>query len=611
MRSRLTRPPGVRYHGGDPAVRYSLPLLVCLLASSAWAETPAGHRAELEELRRLSAELSAALALGRLPAGRQAAATPRLRDRLPDVLVSHPVEGGPAAGEATGEPPPAPVLPPGVLEAGRYDLPMRWNRDVAAWVGFFLGRGRPLLARWLARKGRYEELIVGGLERRGLPRDLIWLVLVESGFSPVAVSRASATGMWQFMEATAADYGLVVDRWVDERRSPEKSTAAGCELLAHLHRRFGTWELAMGAYNTGVGLVSEAMRRYNNNDFWTVTRYEYLPSGTRQYVAKILAAAIVGKHADAFGFSGIVPERPLATVGVTVKGGTRLSAVAKAAGVRPEEIEVLNPELVRARVPPSAKEWEVFIPAERLERFTRRFDRKARARGPMRRHVLRFGETLRDVSRAYGVKRRVLRVLNGLASDRAARPGLELRVPVPPARRPKPPPKPAEPETVVMPAVDWDVPGHRRVLFRVRRGTSLAGVAAHFGAEPAVVAAYNGLDPRARLQPGMVLRVWVPEDRDLSDTLLVDPGHVRIVVADSEEFAAAHASARKAREARKGPKAGKRVHYVRHKVRRGETLSKIARRYRTTSQAIARINRINPNRLRPGQVLRIRRGAKR
>jgi len=608
----LTRPRSVRYslavvRAKRPSSILALPLL--LLPSAALGDARVEHRAEREAFERLTADLVAQLA--RPPAGSGSGQTGalRLRDRLPPELVSLPVPGG----RPDAPPPPGgwPALPDGVLEPARYDLPVRYNRHVAAWVGWFLGRGRPSMARWLARKGRYEALITDSLREHGLPQDLIWLVLIESGFDPHAVSRASATGLWQFMEATAADYGLVVDRWVDERRSPEKSTAAGCQYLKYLHRRFASWELAMGAYNTGVGLVSEAVRRYNTNDFWTVTSYAYLPSGTRLYVAKVYAAAIVGKHAEAFGFGGVVPERPAAVVGVTVDGGTRLKRLARAAGVRRDVMEALNPELVRARVPPEADDWEVWVPADRFERFTKRYDRGARARKPIRHHVVRFGETLRDVARAYGVRRRVLRVLNGLEPKTAVQPGATLRVPVPPKRRPKPVAKPDPLEPVVFPALGFDYPGQVRVLVRVKRGYGLQRIAHWVGVPPAQLAMWNGLDPAANLLPGMVLRAWVAEGRDLSDVLLVDPTHVRIVVADSEEFAAAHGQARRDRERRRGPKAGRRVHYTKHTVRRGETLSKIARRYRTTLEAILRINRINPNRLRPGQVLRIRRGARR
>lgn len=588
-------------------------LLVPLLAlgGPAAADETNGHRAELEEMGRLSAALVRELQRPASSPSAEGRRTIRVRDRLPAFLLTHPNEGGE---EGAYEPPPPggwPTLPPGVLDPSRYDLPIRYNRDVAAWVGFFLGRGRTLLARWLARKGRYEALISNELRRLGLPQDLIWLVLVESGFNPLAVSRAGATGLWQFMEATAGDYGLVVDRWIDERRSPEKSTAAACQLLADLHRRFASWELAMGAYNTGVGLVSEGVRRYNTNDFWTLTRYAYLPPGTRQYVAKILAAAIVGRNADLFGFGGVVAEAPVALAEITVDGGTRLSRLARAAGVSNAVMEGLNAELLRGRVPPEADERNVWVPADRLERLTLRLDRGARVRGPMRQHVVRFGETLKDVARAYGVRRRVLRVLNGLKGEASVRPGLALKVPVPPRQAAKPPARPDEREAVVFPAVEWVYPGRQRVLFRIRLRYGLDEIAGHFGVSAAQLAMWNGLDPGANLQPGMVLRAWVPADRDLADTLLVDPDHVRVVVADSEEFQAAHDLARRDREARAGPRPGKRVHHGRHTVRPGETLSRIARRYRTTPEAISRLNRIDPNRLRPGQVLRIRRGARR
>lgn len=511
-------------------------------------------------------------------------------------------------------------LPEGVLDPGRYDLPIRYNAEVAKWVAIYTGRGRAAFARKLARKGRYEAVIREALRRHGLPQDLEWLVLVESGFRATAVSRANAVGMWQFLLPTAGDYGLRVDRWVDERRDPAAASEAGCRLLADLHGRFGSWELAMAAFNAGIGYVTEAVRRYNSNDFWTIARYDYLPAKSAQYVGMVLAATMVGENPAAFGFGPVVPETPPEVVAVSIAGGVRLSTLAKAAGVDVQTLEKLNPALRKARTPRGDDRWSVWIPAEAEHRFTERYDRIRKKRARYKRVMVRYGETVQTLAKAYGVSVRALRTLNGLGrSDDPT--GQELVVPVSKSRQPKAPPAPEEGKApvVVLPKITFDYgPDRPAVLFRVPRRSPadapLAGLAGHFGVSRSDVALWNGLDSGARVQRGMILRIFPSAARsaDLasagSDTVLVDPKHVRIVVADSDEHADALAAAALAREEAKGVRRKKQTGFRRHTVKRGETLARIARRYRTTAESLRQLNKIDPRRLKPGQVLRVRRG---
>lgn len=528
----------------------------------------------------------------------------------PDLLTTRGV-GQPAQAR-----PPAPPLPEGVLDAAKYDLPVRYNPEVARWVALYTGRGRAGFARKLARRGRYQAVIHAALDRHGLPRDLEWLVLVESGFSPTAVSRANAVGMWQFLLPTAGDYGLRVDRWVDERRDPAAASEAGCRLLSDLYKRFGSWDLAMAAFNAGIGNVTQAVRRYNSNDFWTIARYNYLPSKSAQYVGMVLAAAIVGKNLRAFGFDAVVPETPPDLVGVPIKGGVRLSTLARAAGVPTAALKKLNPALRKARTPRDEQPWTVFIPADCESRFTEKYDRIRRAHSSHKRVVVRYGETPLSLAKAYGVSVRTVRKVNGL-KRRADPTGQELVIPVSKSRRAAPPKAPDANNApiVVLPKITFDYKDARQsVLFRIPRRSPaeapLAGLAEHFGVTVHEIVLWNVLDANARLQAGMIVRLFPLAERDLSDTLLVDPGHVRIVVADSDEHADALVAAALARDKAAGVRRKKQTGFRRHTVRRGETLARIARRYRTTTEHLRELNKIDPRRLRPGQVLRVRRGAR-
>lgn len=531
-----------------------------------------------------------------------------LRDRMPSHLTTRGVSA-----PATLDAPPR--LPEGVLDAARYDLPIRYNAAIAYWIRLYTGRGRAGFARKLARKGRYQAVIREALARHKLPRDLEWLVLVESGFSPTAVSGAGAVGLWQLLLPTAGDYGLRIDRFVDERRDPAASSEAGCRLLADLHRRFGSWDLAIAAYNTGIGYLTEAVRRYNNNDFWTISKYGYLPRKTRTYVAMVVAAAIVGKNPRAFGFEGVVAEIPPEVQPVSIQGGVPLAKLARAAGVDRAALKKLNPALRRSRTPPGKDRFKVWIPASSLDRFTAKYDRTRPARPSHKRVVVRYGETLASIARDYGVAIRTLRSLNHLKRYEDPT-DQELVVPVPRGRLPKRLPtlgQDAALPIVVLPQIAFDYGGTRRaVLFRVPRRTPAAApyaeVAERFGVTESEVMMWNGLETTARLQPGMVLRLYPDNDRDLSDVVLTDPARVKIVVADSDQHVAALVAAAHARERAAGVRRKKQTGFRRHTVKRGETLTRIARRYRTTVEALARLNKIDPRRLRPGQVLRIRRG---
>ena len=178
--------------------------------------------------------------------------------------------------------------------------------------------------------------------------------MIESGHNAIAKSSAGAVGLWQFLPETARAYGLVVDRWVDERLDPQRATEASAKLLADLHRRFGNWELALAAYNMGHAGLARAIRKYNTNDYWLLCRYEGgLPWETTLYVPKIEALAIAMPNRSAFGISDVEPEPgPNADV-VSVGPGLPLSAIAKAAGLSESEIAQLNPQFLAGRTPPA------------------------------------------------------------------------------------------------------------------------------------------------------------------------------------------------------------------------------------------------------------------
>ncbi|HYR08756.1 MAG TPA: transglycosylase SLT domain-containing protein [Longimicrobium sp.] len=330
----------------------------------------------------------------------------------------------------------------------RWDIPVVRNAPVERFIGIFTGRQQDRMALYLKRSGRYEGMIRSKLRERGMPEDLLYLSMIESGFNPTAKSHASAVGLWQFIEDTGERYGLRVDGYVDERRHPEKSTDAALSYLEDLHGQFGSWYLAAAAYNTGEGRVARVMRQVTGKekgrdaDFWRIRGR--LPKETREYVPLMVAAALIGKEPAKYGLGGVQRWMPLESDEVQVPAGTRLALVAEAVGVSENELKRLNPHLVRAMTPPGKKAYTVRVPRGRTDRYAANFadvqkragekaaqERREEQRrlAAVRRHTVRRGESLWTIARRYDTTVKKVQAANGLGRRNRIRPGQRLVIP--------------------------------------------------------------------------------------------------------------------------------------------------------------------------------------
>lgn len=234
-------------------------------------------------------------------------------------------------------------------------LPLHVNERVDRWVQRFRTDQRVAFQRLLDKQGTYDELIRGRLRDRGMPEELLYLAMMESGLSNRAVSSASAVGLWQFMGPTAQQYGLRVDEWVDERRDPVRATNAALDYLAYLHERYGSWYLAAAAYNAGPGTVDRVLRRHADGRtgdeelYWEVL--EHLPRETREYVPRLVAATLLAEGAEREGFD-VERAHPYRYERVFVPGGTALARVAWLLGLEGRVLRNLNPHLVQGVTPP-------------------------------------------------------------------------------------------------------------------------------------------------------------------------------------------------------------------------------------------------------------------
>lgn len=243
-----------------------------------------------------------------------------------------------------------------------YDFPITVNRQVEVYLELFQGAQRQYFSEWLARSGRYIPMIVAELEAAGLPLDLVYLSMIESGFSQTAISKAKAVGLWQFMSPTGRDYGLEITEYIDERRDDRKSTRAAVAYLGDLYEEFGDWFLAVAAYNGGPGRMRNAIRKARSRDFWKIAQEDILPLETKRYVPKLIAAIIIAKEPEVYGFTDIEENQPISYDTIAVGPGLSFDAVARITNSSRTIIQSLNQELLQAKTPPDREKYTLRIP---------------------------------------------------------------------------------------------------------------------------------------------------------------------------------------------------------------------------------------------------------
>ena len=303
------------------------------------------------------------------------------------------------------------------LRNTKFDIPVTWNKQTAMWVKFFTGRGRKHFENYTQRAGRYAPVLSKIMADNGLPRDLIYLAMAESGFTNHARSWAKAVGPWQFMPYTGRKFGLNIDWYVDERRDPLKASIAAANYLKTLHNLFGSWELATAGYNAGEGKIGRAIKMYRTKDFWQITKGRYLRPETKNYVTKIMALAIIGKNLDVFGFNEIKFEEALDYEEIMVKGNADLYEVAEVLELEFEEVKKYNPEIVRWQTPPYVDGYALRVPVGAKEAWDEYKDKDSVVADNFKTYVTSSPSSLDKISKKFKVPKNVLAELNPDLSD--------------------------------------------------------------------------------------------------------------------------------------------------------------------------------------------------
>jgi membrane-bound lytic murein transglycosylase D len=493
---------------------------------------------------------------------------------LEELADAHP-EGDPEDANVEETEDAVPGGAAAVGEAVTWDIDVETYNShdrVKYYLDFFLTRGRERMGIWLTRLPRYETMIRERLQREGLPGDLVYLALIESGFSNTATSRAKAVGMWQFMKRTAKGYGLRVDSWVDERRDPYKATDAAVRHLADLNRRFGSLYLAAAAYNAGSGKVSRGIIRLpdeendtTNSDatFFRLYDTKLLRRETKDYVPKLIAAARIAKQPGRYGFQVGPAEVPVYD-SIVVPDMTGLDVIARLADTTVAAIRELNPQYLRLTTPPGSRSV-IRLPAGRGAVTVAAYaELPARQRVTFIEHFMARGETLSGLAQRYRVSQAMLMAANPKLNSRRIRIGQRVVIPTGGVLSTRMARRMAEPVVAA---------GTSTAAFhRVRRGETISEIADEYGVTQRELRTWNRLDRRSRIYVGQRLRVVSPD---------APPTAPRKETPET---------------------GGMRTHVV----QRGETLKGLAKRYGVSIQVLREANGLTERMtLKAGRALKI------
>lgn len=455
----------------------------------------------------------------------------------------------------------------------QYDFPVTMNKHVEFYLDFFQTKQKKTFARWLERSGRYLPMIQKQLQEAGMPLDLAYLPMIESGFSLTAYSRARAAGPWQFIRSTGRNHGLTINSYIDERRNPEKATKAAIAYLSDLYEAFGSWHLAVAGYNAGEGKIRRAINRYKTDNFWELAKKRYLKLETKRYVPKLIAAIMIAKNPEKYGFSDIKYQEPLTYETVGVPRWTSLRAVAVACGVDFEELHDLNRELRQRITPPSYATYPLKVPVGKKALVAQNLPRvQPIVKTKYKQHVVKAGETITKICRRYNLNKTTLLKANNLRTAQLTL-GQPLRIPyqtttyklLAESFTGKSGPAPITPKNLV--------------LHKVQPGETVSEIATRYNVPLHMIAAWNDLKNLHRINAGQQLALYLQDGS--TDSL-----------KSSQNL-----------QAQKSPSEQPESTSMYYKIRGGDTLWSIAKKFNLTPQKIRIWNKIEGDIIYPGRRL--------
>ena len=477
-----------------------------------------------------------------------------------------------------------------------YDFPIVRNKQVDMYLDLFQNSQRKQFGRWLARSTKYQPLIAKELTEAGLPLDLIYLSMIESGFIQRAQSKSRAVGLWQFMRATGRQYNLKVDKYVDERRNAVKSSKAAARYLSDLYKEFGDWHLAVAAYNGGPGKVRGGLKRYKVDNFWDLASHKYLKLETKRYVPKLIAAIIIAKDPEKYGFYNVPYQKQLHYDTLQVGPGMPLDAVALISSSTTKQIKRLNQELRQSQTPLNRSSYTINIPRSSSASAERNLARlHSTVSTGFKSHKIKQGETLSTICKKYDINKTTLLKVNNLRSAKLVT-GRNLRIPY---------------STVtyqLLPKGTSDALAAYKeslILHQIKPGETISKIAFKYNVPPGMIVQWNGLESVHRIRAGQQLALYINRGGDH-----YSKNDSRPVVTKKKTSP---------RQARKSDKIAvlsaekKKTHilnssnpYRWYQVQNGDSLWTISRKFKISTAEIKKWNNLKSNLIHPGKTLKLK-----
>lgn len=470
----------------------------------------------------------------------------------------------------------------------QYDFPVVRNKQVDMYLNLFQTKQKKYFSKWLARSGKYMPMIKEELKKADLPLDLAYLAMIESGFNQKAYSRARAVGLWQFMKGTARDYNLRIDRYVDERRHSLKSTKAAAAYLSDLYQQFGDWYLAVAAYNAGPGKIRRGLKRYKTNSFWTLAEKRHLRLETKRYVPKLIAAIIIAKEPEKYGFADTKYYSPMEYDTIEVGPGLSLDALAIVSGGSKKELRLLNLELKNGKTPLNRLKYTAHIPKGSFEQANSSMSRlHSIVKTGYKTHITRKGESLTAICRRYNINKTTLLKVNNLRSSKLYD-GLRLRIPY------------SKVDYVLLPK-NGNMLAHSTEglkLHKVKKGDTVLKIAKQYSVPPEMIVAWNGLKSSHQIRAGQQLALYIIDTTKKSKT----PKHQVIAQNTKRQNLIVLSQKKKFRPQTGSPE----TLYSWYQVRPGDTLWNISRKFNISPQDIKKWNNLKSNLIHPGSKLKLK-----
>jgi membrane-bound lytic murein transglycosylase D len=500
------------------------------------------------------------------------------------------------------------------------DFPVIINKQVEMYIDFFQNEHRKLFANWLTRSKQYLPMMQQELKSAGLPLDLAYLAMIESGFNQRACSTAQAVGIWQFMSETGKQYDLRIDNYVDERRDAEKATKAAVAMLGDLYNDFGDWNLAVAAYNAGPGKISAGLKKYNVNTFWELAKEQHLALETIRYVPQLMAAIIIAKDPERYGFSDIRNTSPPSYDTLVVGPGMTFDGLALISNTSKEELQALNLELISGKTPLTDSKYQVKIPAGTRNIALNNLPRlRTVVTTDYKTHIVGHHETLGTISKKYDVNHIALLKANNLKNNKFIA-GQHVRIPFNTVHYQL---APERIETTIAHASNTKVQranNHsgeaiiarsdvgNKIQHTIRSGETVTQISKQYKVQPEMILAWNDLKDTKKLRIGQQITIQLPDERHRTpDKTIADkPVQTRpVIVADSKKKPAESKAVLTAQK--------KDVHiqtikeeYKSYRIESGDSLWTIAQKFKTSPDQIKDWNNLKSNALRPGDKLKVK-----